>query len=62
MVTKKKSTGEKEAKRRKVTVRKLNLNKETVMDLSLAERKRIKGGREYPRLPELFARRDFASL
>ena len=44
MVTKKKSTGEKEAKRGRVMVGKLKLNKETVMDLSPGEKKRIKGG------------------
>ncbi len=44
MVTKKKSTGEKEAKRSKIKIGKLKLNKETVMDLSRAEKKRIKGG------------------
>ena len=44
MVTKRKSTAEKEAKRGKIRISKLKLNKETVMDLSLAEEKRIKGG------------------
>ncbi len=44
MVTKKNSTAEKEAKRGKVTVGKLKPNRETVMDLSPGEKKRIKGG------------------
>ncbi len=44
MVTKKKSTGQKDAKKGRVTFGKLKLNKETVMDLSPEEKKRIKGG------------------
>jgi hypothetical protein len=44
MVTKKTRTGEQETKRGKATVGKLKLNKETVMDLSPTEQKRVKGG------------------
>ena len=46
MVTKnrKQTTGKKQAKRGRVQVGKLKLNKETVKDLTGAEAKRIKGG------------------
>ncbi len=44
METKKKSTGEKEAKKGRVKVGKLKLNKETVKDLTDSEAKKIKGG------------------
>ena len=44
MVTKKKSTGEKEAKKGRAKLNKLQLNKETVKDLSDSEEKQIKGG------------------
>ena len=44
MVTKKKSTGEKEAKRGRVKVGKLKLNKETVKNLSVSDKKLIQGG------------------
>ena len=43
MVTKKKSTTEKE-ERRRVKVGKLNLSKETMKDLSTREKSRVKGG------------------
>ncbi len=45
MVTKKKSTGKKEAKRGRVKVRTLTLNKESVKDLTPSQRKQIKGGK-----------------
>ena len=44
MVTKRKSTGEKEEKKGRVEVRKLQLNKETVKDLAGDEAQRVKGG------------------
>ncbi len=44
MVTKKKSTGEKEEKKGRVKVGKLKLNRETVTDLTGGEQKKIKGG------------------
>ena len=44
MVTKKQGTGEKETKRGKVTVGKLEVHKETVKDLTGSEQKQIKGG------------------
>ena len=43
MVTKKKSTGEKEAKRGRIEVGKLKLNKETVKDLTTGEKKKVRG-------------------
>ena len=43
MVTKRKSTAEKE-KRGRVKVGKLNLSKETIKDLSPKEKSRVKGG------------------
>ena len=45
MVTKKKSTSEKEAKKNRVQLKKLTLNKETVKDLSSSDKKKVKGGR-----------------
>ena len=45
MVTKKKSTGKKEAKRGRVKVRTLTLNKESVKDLTASQRKQVKGGK-----------------
>ena len=44
MVTKKKSTQEKEKKRGRIQVGKLSLNRETIKDLSPEEKSRIKGG------------------
>ena len=44
MDTKKNSTSEKEANRGKVTVDRLKVNKEPVIDLSPSEEKQIKGG------------------
>ena len=44
MVTKKKSTG-KEAKRGRVKVRTLTLNKDSVKDLTASQRKQVKGGK-----------------
>jgi hypothetical protein len=44
MVTKKKSTGKKEANKGRVKVAKLTLNKESVKDLTHSQRKQIKGG------------------
>jgi hypothetical protein len=44
MVAKKKSTGEKEAKKNRVQLKKLTLNKDTVKDLSSGDRKKVKGG------------------
>ncbi len=44
MVTKKKSTDEKEKEKGRVRVGKLNLNRETIKDLSPEEKRRIKGG------------------
>jgi len=44
MVTKKKSTGKKEAKRGRVKVKTLTLNKESVKDLTSSQRKQVKGG------------------
>ena len=45
MVMKQKSTVEKEEKKRRVTVGKLKLSRETVKDLTGGEQKEIKGGR-----------------
>jgi len=45
MVTKKKSTGKKEAKKGRVKIAKLTLNKESVKDLTPSQRKQIKGGK-----------------
>ena len=44
MVTRKKSSDEKKEKKSKVRVEKLNLNRETIKDLSIQEKGRIKGG------------------
>ena len=44
MVTKKKSTGKQKAIRGRVKVGKLQLNKETIKDLTGSQRKQIKGG------------------
>ena len=44
MVTKKKSKGEKEAKKGRVKVGKLKLNKETVKDLTPSKTKQVGGG------------------
>ena len=44
MVTKKKSTGKAEAKRGRVKVKTLTLNKESVKDLTAGQRKQVKGG------------------
>jgi hypothetical protein len=44
MVTKKKSTVEKEEKKGRVEVNKLKLNKETLKDLTSDEAQRVKGG------------------
>jgi hypothetical protein len=44
MVTKRKSTSEKEVKKGRVKVGKLKLNKETIKDLTDSEQKRAKGG------------------
>lgn len=44
MVSKKKSTGKTEAKRGRVKVRTLTVNKESVKDLTGGQRKQIKGG------------------
>ncbi len=44
MVTKKKSTSEKEEKKGRVKVGKLKLNRETVKDLTGREQQRVKGG------------------
>jgi len=45
MATKKKSTGKKEARKGRVKVAKLTLNKESVKDLTASQRKQIKGGK-----------------
>jgi|Kansoi300Nextera_1026150.scaffolds.fasta_scaffold53365_1 hypothetical protein len=45
MITKKKSTGRKEAKKGRVKVRTLTVNKESVKDLTARQRKQIKGGK-----------------
>ncbi len=45
MVTKKKSTGKKEARKGRVKVAKLTLNKESVKDLTASQRKQINGGK-----------------
>ena len=45
MITKKKSTGRKEAKKGRVKVRTLTVNKESVKDLTASQRKQIKGGK-----------------
>lgn len=44
MVTKQKSTGAKEAKKARIHVGKLQLNKETVKGLTRSEIRKIKGG------------------
>jgi len=44
MVTKKKSSDERKKEKGRVKVGKLNLNKETIKDLSPEEKSRIKGG------------------
>jgi len=44
MVTKKKSTGEQEASKGRVKVGKLQLDKETVKDLTDSKQRQIKGG------------------
>jgi len=45
MVVKKKSSGEKKEKKGGVRVGKLQLNKETVKELTAQEQKRLRGGR-----------------
>ena len=45
MATKKKSTGKKEARKGRLKVAKLTLNKESVKDLTASQRKQIKGGK-----------------